>query len=94
MAPDSKRTVSIPIVMTFTLVSGVMSSQLYPSKDAPRYMMGNGISLGGIVAASCAVGVLWTVWRRRNARKEKLIAEGVTVDNYEDDRGLGFKYVL
>lgn len=94
MAPDSKRTVAMPIVMSFTIVSGAMSSQIYPSKDAPRYMMGNAISLSGIVAATIAVSVLWFIWRRRNARKSKLLAEGVTVDEYEDDRGLNFKYVL
>lgn len=94
LAPDSKRTVAMPLVLSFTLVSGVMSSQIYPTKDAPRYTMGNAISLSGTVAGLLAAFGLWCIWRRRNARKNKLIAEGVTENGYEDDRGIGFIYVL
>lgn len=94
LAPDSKRTVAMPLVLSFTLVSGVMSSQIYPTKDAPRYMMGNAISLSGTVAAFLAASGLWIIWRRRNARKNKLIAEGATENGYEDDRAIGFKYAL
>lgn len=84
----------MPLVLSFTLVSGVMSSQLYPAKDAPRYTMGNAISLSGIVATMVAAFGLWFIWRRRNARKNKLIAEGVTENGHADDRAIGFKYAL
>lgn len=94
MAPDSKRTVAMPIIISFTIVSGIMSAQIYPTSDGPRYMMGNAISLGGSVAAGCGALFLWLLWRRRNALKSKLIAEGATVNKYADDRALGFQYVL
>lgn len=94
LAPDNKRTVAMPLILSFTLVSGVMSSQIYPTKDAPRYIMGNAISLSGTVAAFLAAAGLWIIWRRRNIRKNKLIAEGATENGYEDDRAISFKYAL
>lgn len=94
MAPDSKRIVALPIIISFTLISGIMSAQIYPTSDAPRYMMGNAISLGGIIAAGGGACLLWILWRRRNALKTKLITEGSVVNNHEDDRALGFHYVL
>lgn len=71
-----------------------MSSQLYPSQHAPRYVIGNATSSGlELVAASLFVAA-WVLLRRRNAKKAKLIAEGATSNGKQGDMALDFKYCL
>ncbi|KFY79984.1 hypothetical protein V499_01090 [Pseudogymnoascus sp. VKM F-103] len=80
LALDYKRSVSIPIFVSVANVSGVLSSNIYPATDAPRYIIRNSVSLA--LLRSC------------NMKKEKLIADGETENGKEGDRGLYFKYLL
>lgn len=39
-APDYKRAVGLPLFIGLGNIGGIVSSNLYPSSDAPRYRMG------------------------------------------------------
>lgn len=74
--------------------SGMVASQIYPISDAPRYVMGNSISLGGHVIALVGIGLLSALLKHRTRQKERMLAEGLETNGMDDDRGLGFKYVF
>ncbi|KAF6830696.1 nicotinic acid plasma membrane transporter [Colletotrichum plurivorum] len=92
--PDYKRSVSIAMLISLANISGIVSSQIYPVYDAPRYIKGNAISLGGECIALLSIGLIYALLRRRTANKEKMLAEGRESNGREDDRGLHFKYVF
>jgi hypothetical protein len=72
----------------------LISSQLYPTKDGPRYVKGNAISAGLEVVAIFFVIAAWFVLRKRSAEKAKMIADGATTNGKEGDESLDFKYTL
>lgn len=94
LAPDYKRSIGLPIFASIGNMSGLVSGQLYPSSEAPRYIKGNSISAGLEVVAVFFVIATWFIMRKRNQQKEKMIAEGATTNGHNDDRGLDFKYIL
>lgn len=92
--PDGKRAVALPFAYSIANLSSLVSAQLYPSQQGPRYIMGNSISAGlDAIAAGLYIAV-WVLLRRRNIKKEQLKAEGVTSNGFNDDRGIEFKYIL
>jgi len=68
-------------------MSGLASSQIYPSKDKPRYVMGNSVSFGMEAVALISTGLMYLVIRRRNAKRAERIATGELSQTE-------FKYVL
>ena len=94
LTPDYKRSVGLPIFASIGNCSGLVSGQLYPPTQGPRYVMGNSISAGLEVIAVIFVVCAWLLLRKRNQKKEKMIAEGATSIGFNDDRGLDFKYIL
>jgi hypothetical protein len=94
LAPDDKRSVSIPIFVSIANVSGVLSSNIYPAMDALRYVIRNAVSLACECVALLGVGAIYLVLRSRNIKKEKLIVDGAMENGKEGDRGLHFKYLL
>ena len=94
MSPDSKRAFALPYFYSIGNLSTLVSSQLYPTQDGPRYIMGNSISAGLEAIAACLYITSWLVLRRRNIQKKKLREEGATTNGMEDDRGLFFTYGL
>jgi hypothetical protein len=92
--PDYKRSVAISMLISIGNASGLAASQIYPISDAPRYIMGNAISLGGEVIALLCIGLLYALLKYRMRQKERMLAEGLESNGMEDDRGLGFKYVF
>lgn len=94
LMPDDKRSVALPVFYSIGNLSGLVSSQLYLSYDGPRYIMGSATSAGLEVVFVGWVIAAWLLLRRRNARKEKLVAEGATTNGLEGDMPLGFKYCL
>lgn len=40
VAPDYKRSVGLPLFIGLGNIGGIVSSNIYPSSDAPRYRMG------------------------------------------------------
>ena len=93
-SPDSKRAIAMPLVFTMADISSMVSSQLYPSTQAPRYIQGNAVSAG----LTCVAGILytasWYLLRFRNKRKQRLLAEGATTNHMEGDRSLDSMYIL
>ncbi|KAF6831054.1 major facilitator superfamily transporter [Colletotrichum plurivorum] len=94
LMPDSKRSVALPVFYSIGNMSGLVSSQLYPTYHAPRYVMGNALSAGLEVVFVGFVVAAWLLLRRRNAEKDRLAAEGATTNGLEGDMALGFKYCL
>lgn len=94
LAPDYKRSVGIPLAATIANISGILSGQIYPATDGPRYISGNAVSLGLEFVALCGVVSIYCLLRWRNNRKEKLLAQGVSNDGREGDASLEFRYVL
>jgi hypothetical protein len=94
LIPDHKRSVGLPFFYSIGNLSGLISSQLYPSKDGPRYVKGNAISAGLEAVAVGFVIAAWFVLRKRSAEKAKLIASGASTNDKEGDEGLEFKYTL
>lgn len=92
--PDGKRAIAMPFAYSIANVSALVSAQLYPSYQGPRYIQGNSISAGLDVVAAGLYFSCWMLLRHRNNKKEKLKAEGATTNGYDDDRGLDFKYML
>lgn len=84
----------VPLFTSLANISGLISSQIYPSTDGPRYVKGNAISLSMEAIATMGIIVIWLLLRSRNNKKDKLIAEGVTDNGQEGDRALNFKYNL
>lgn len=70
------------------------ASQIYPIQDAPRYVKGNAISLGGEVIALVCVGLIYVLLKYRMRQKAKLLAMGKDSNGKEDDRSLDFEYVF
>jgi len=94
LGPDSKRAIALPFFYSLGNLSALVSSQLYPSQQGPRYVKGNAISAGLDAVAAGLYLACWFVLRRRNAKKAKLIAEGATTNGYEGDMGLDSMYGL
>lgn len=94
LAPDFKRSVGIPLAATIANISGVLSGQIYPATDSPRYISGNAVSLGLEAVALGGVGAIYCLLRWRNAQKEKKLADGVPSNGKEGDASLEFRYVL
>lgn len=80
LSPDSKRAIGMPIAYSIANISAVVSSQLYPSAQGPRYVQGNAVSAGLTVVAMFLYGACWVLLRHRNIQKKKLLDEGATTN--------------
>jgi predicted MFS family arabinose efflux permease len=74
-APDGKRAASLGILLTLTNIGGVVSGQIYQSNAAPKYTLGHAWSLGCLAFAWFNWWIVRAMYRRREARKDKKIAE-------------------
>lgn len=92
--PDYKRSIAIAMLISLANASGMAASQIYPVYDAPRYIMGNAVSLGGEVIALVCIGLIYALLKWRMRRKERLLAEGKESNGKEGDQALHFKYVF
>lgn len=93
-APDGKRAGSVGILLTMTNVGGVVSGQIYQGTQAPRFTLGHAWSLGCLVVAWFGWWVVRWMYIRRNAAKDKQLAEGFVVPpgEYTDRSAPEFKY--
>lgn len=94
LSPDNKRAFGLPFFYSIGNLSLLVSSQLYPSTQGPRYVQGNAVSAGLEVVAACLYAASRLILRRRNAQKKKLIAEGASTNGMVGDRALDFTYGL
>ena len=90
-APDAKRAATLGIVLTWTDVSGVVIGQLYQSKWAPRYYVGNGWSLGVLLVACALFTWVTVIYKKRNAQKVHRQGEVVPIEEWTD-RAPDFHY--
>jgi predicted MFS family arabinose efflux permease len=93
VSPDHKRSVGLPVAASIANLSGVLSGQIYPVKDSPRYISGNAVSLGLEFVALLGVGVIVMLLKWRMSRKEKALQEGKGSDE-EGDGALDYKYAF
>ena len=84
----------MPLAYSIADASSLVSSQLYPSQQGPRYIQGNAVSAGLTAVAGVLYGACWLLLRRRNAKKAKLIAEGATTNGLEGDMSLDTMCIL
>jgi hypothetical protein len=84
----------MPLVYSIADASSLVSSQLYPSQQGPRYIQGNAVSAGLTVVAALLYSACWLLLKRRNGKKERLIAQGATTNGLEGDRSLDSMYIL
>ncbi|EXJ85307.1 hypothetical protein A1O3_05982 [Capronia epimyces CBS 606.96] len=94
LKPDYKRSVGIPLFASLSNISGTVSSQIYPSADGPRYIMGSAVSMGMEVVALMGTVAIYFLLRSRNMKKQKLINEGATTNEKDGDKALDFEYIL
>ncbi|RDW91671.1 MFS general substrate transporter-45 [Coleophoma crateriformis] len=94
LAPDYKRSVGVPLFICLGNISGIVSSNIYPSSDSPRYIMGNAVSAGMEFLALGCVVVMWWTLKRRNSEKERMRAEGLEENGKHGDKALDFVYNL
>lgn len=92
--PDYKRSVAIAIVVSIGNAAGLAASQIYPIADAPRYLVGNSVSLGFESLALACVALIYMLLQRRTRHKERLLSQGVESNGKEGDQGLDFKYLM
>lgn len=92
--PDHKRSVALPLMISIANISGIAASQVYPSTTAPRFIMGNAVSLSMEFCASCGIVVIWLILRSRNKVKAQQRAEGITNNGEIGDKSLDFEYIL
>lgn len=91
VSPDHKRSVGLAIVASIANVSGVLSGQIYPPADAPRYIPGNAVSLGLECVSLIGVAIIFTLLKWKMASKKKAIHEGKE-STKEGDGALDFVY--
>jgi hypothetical protein len=84
----------MPLAYSVANISNLVSSQLYPDSQGPRYVPGNAVSAGLTVVAGFLYAACWFLLRRRNQQKAKLIAEGATTNGKEGDQSLETMYIL
>jgi hypothetical protein len=94
LSPDTKRAIGMPLAYSIANISAVVSSQLYPSSQGPRYVQGNAISAGLTIVAMFLYGACWLLLRRRNMNKQKLLDQGATTNGLEGDQSLDTMYIL
>jgi hypothetical protein len=94
LAPDTKRAIGQPFAYSLANVSNLVSGQLYPTNQGPRYVPGNAISAGLTIVAAFLYASCWLLLRYRNNKKAKMIAEGATDNGKEGDQALDFTYIL
>jgi hypothetical protein len=84
----------MPLVYSIADASSMVSAQLYPTAQGPRYIQGNAVSAGLTVVAAILYTASWLLLRYRNAKKTQLIADGATTNGQEGDRSLETMYIL
>lgn len=75
LAPSSERAVAMALVICCGNLGGIMGSNIYLAREAPKYHTGFAMSLTMLVLGIIAVFLLRFGWGRDNKKREQLIAE-------------------
>ncbi|PMB68162.1 putative transporter [Beauveria bassiana] len=74
-----KRTTATGMQLTIGNASGIMSSFIYPTSDAPRFIRGHAVTLAMVATGTVIYGLLWAWYKRENERR----AAGVVKEAYQ-----------
>ncbi|KAF2871393.1 major facilitator superfamily domain-containing protein [Massariosphaeria phaeospora] len=104
LAPSSKRAVGMALLISVGNMGGIMGSNIYLSREKPKYTTGFAVSLAMCLAAIAMTFLLRWAYGKENARREALISEHgeeVIRARYTDqemldlgDRSPFFRYTL
>ncbi|OAA77952.1 Major facilitator superfamily domain, general substrate transporter [Akanthomyces lecanii RCEF 1005] len=75
-----KRTTATGMQLTIGNASGIMSSFIYPTLDAPRFIRGHAVTLSMVAMGTLIYGLLWVWYRRENQRR----AAGALQEKYQN----------
>ncbi|KAF2742359.1 MFS general substrate transporter [Sporormia fimetaria CBS 119925] len=75
LAPSSKRAVGMALLISVGNMGGIMGSNIYLAREAPKYRTGFGVSLAMCVAAIAMTFVLRWAYGRENQKREQLFRE-------------------
>lgn len=75
LAPSSKRAIGMALLISVGNMGGIMGSNIYLAREAPKYTTGFSASLAMCCAAIIMTFVLRWAYARENQRKDLLIAE-------------------
>ncbi|OTB01996.1 hypothetical protein M426DRAFT_63118 [Hypoxylon sp. CI-4A] len=95
-----KRTTANGMQLTSGNLAGLMASFIYPSKDGPRYIVGNAVSLSLVGMAACVYGFMWFWFARANKQREqghlKAVHENLSEEELAElgDDSPRFKYTI
>ncbi|KAM3561676.1 hypothetical protein ARSEF4850_003098 [Beauveria asiatica] len=65
-----KRTTATGMQLTIGNASGIMSSFIYPTADAPRFIRGHAVTLAMVATGTVIYGLLWAWYKRENERRD------------------------
>ena len=98
VAPHYKRSTAIGFQQTLANTAGVVAGQIYVKTQAPGYVTGHAVSLGGMAMANIGYWVLMAHLKQKNHKKERmrqeLEKEGKSTDVGEGDLSINFIYHL
>jgi sugar phosphate permease len=75
LAPSSKRAVGMALLISVGNMGGIMGSNIYLSREAPKYTTGFSASLAMCCAAILMTLVLRWAYARENKKKDAMLAE-------------------
>ncbi|KAF2705280.1 MFS general substrate transporter [Pleomassaria siparia CBS 279.74] len=75
LAPSSKRAVGMALFIAVGNMGGIMGSNIYLKREAPRYTTGFAVSLTMCLCAIIMTFVLRWAYGRENAKRAKILAE-------------------
>jgi Major Facilitator Superfamily len=68
---QTKRATANAMQISIGNLGAVLGTQLYRSRDAPRFFVGHGFAMGYLCINVVVVGSLWAILRAENARRDK-----------------------
>jgi MFS family permease len=86
---QTKRATANAMQISIGNLGAVLGTQLYRSRDGPRFFVGHGFAMGYLCANVIVVGSLWAILRAENARRdrgdrnERLV--GISMDEWLGD---------
>ncbi|KAL2316476.1 Nicotinic acid plasma membrane transporter [Schizosaccharomyces pombe] len=94
VAGHYKRATAIGIQQTLANSSGIVAGQIYRSKNAPKYILGNAFTLGCVIVGGLAYVVMFFSLRYVNKKRDERCARGEfdpsAIGDFADD----FRYYL
>lgn len=99
LAPSWKRAIGMGLLISVGNLGGAIGSNIYLQRQAPRYWLGYGFSLGILTAAVSCTFVLRGVYLRENRKRDALTPEQIRERYTEEellslgDKSPNYRYV-